>query len=200
MFEIIINIVIGFCVLAIFTSIIINFVEGCQRKNVKREKKSIVETGTMTLFFLFFYAIIRFHIGTFHISSTPIYYLLSIIGTFIVITGCIVNIRGRFDLGKNWANQIKIYQDHALVKTGVYQLVRHPLYASLIWMYYGCCLVYLNAAALAANTLIFLPFMYYRASQEEKLLTEQFEDYNTYKQNTGMFFPKFRRRSQNESM
>ena len=92
----------------------------------------------------------------------------------------------------NWANQVTIYKNQQLIKTGVYKYVRHPLYASLIWMFYGACLVYPNYLALIANTILFVPFMFYRAKQEEKLLMERFEEYGEYKKTTGMLFPKLK--------
>jgi len=102
-----------------------------------------------------------------------------------------VNVRGRFNLGKNWSNQIKIYQDHYLVSSGVYHFVRHPLYGSIIWMFFGASLVYLNYLALLSNVLIFIPAMYFRAKQEEKMLMQEFPEYKEYQKRVGMFFPKF---------
>lgn len=188
-FEIISLSIIILCVLAIITSILINFVEA-KRDKPKREKKSIVETGTMFLFFIVFYALIRFRIGSLAISSPSIRVPIAIFGLIVIIIGTIVNIKGRLSLGMNWANQIKIYKDHNLVTFGVYNLVRHPLYASLIWMFYGASVIYLNYCAFLLNTLIFIPFMYYRAKQEEKMLKEQFKNYENYSKRVGMFFPK----------
>jgi protein-S-isoprenylcysteine O-methyltransferase Ste14 len=193
-YQFIINLIVGLCVAAVFIAVGIDFMEFQGRKNVKNEKKSVVETGTMILFFFFFYYLIKQRIGGIQTGPFIIRYVLSGIGVLIVILGCIVNIKGRLSLGENWANQIKIYHDHRLVQTGVYRVVRHPLYASLIWMFYGACLIHLNASAFIANTIIFLPFMYYRARQEEDLLRKQFSEYQDYQSVTGMFFPKIVKR------
>lgn len=99
---------------------------------------------------------------------------------------------GRFRLGSNWANQVKIYKNQTLVTHGPYGFVRHPLYASLILMFYGGCLVYPNYLAFLANTLIFIPFMYYRAKQEEILLSKTFKEYKKYQKEVGMLFPKIK--------
>ena len=115
---------------------------------------------------------------------------MTIIGLLILIIGCIINIIGRINLGKNWSNQIKIYDDHSLVSNGVYKIVRHPLYASIIWMFFGASLIYSNYLAFLANLIIFIPFMYYRAKQEETLLKNEFIDYKDYQIKVGMFFPK----------
>ncbi|MGE5329174.1 MAG: methyltransferase family protein [Deltaproteobacteria bacterium] len=195
-----INVIVGLCVAVLFISILINFVESNNNGKVQKEKKSIVATGTMTLFFLFFYFLIRLRIGAFNINSMPIKIILLSAGVFLVVLGCIVNVKGRFSLGKNWANHIKIYETQTLVIKGPYRIVRHPLYASIIWMFYGASFIYENYAAFFANTLIFIPFMYYRAKQEEEQLSKIFEYYNKYKSETGMFFPKIIRRCQDEGM
>ena len=183
--------VVALCTIITFIAVLNNFFDSKSEDKVSKEKKSIVETGSMTLFFVPFYQILKSKIGV--IQEIDIYLKLTFIllGTIIVIIGCIVNVIGRLNLGGNWGNQIRIYNDHNLVTIGVYHLVRHPLYASLIWMFYGASLVYMNIIAFLANTLIFFPFMYYRARQEEEMLIKVFPEYKTYKQKTGMFFPWF---------
>ena len=190
MILIIADIIIVICLLVLFTSILINFVES-KNRNIKREKKSIVETGSMTLFFIFFYILIRFKIGELLINQNLRLFLI-ILGLIMIVFGCIINILGRFNLGNNWANQVKIYNNQKLITRGVYGFIRHPLYASLILMFYGVCLVYPNYLAFLSNTLIFIPFMCYRAKQEEDLLSKIFKDYTKYKKEVGMFFPKIK--------
>lgn len=184
------NIIVIFCTFAVFVAVLIDFVEFQKRSIVKKEKKSIVETGTMFLFFFLFYALIRFKIGQFDFHFIPPRILLLVIGALILLVGCFVNIKGRLNLGKNWSNQIKIYKDHSFVSSGVYSLVRHPLYASIIWMFFGASLIYVNYLAFLSNLVVFIPFMYYRAKQEENLLMKEFEDYKNYQIKVGMFFPK----------
>ncbi|MBT3464806.1 isoprenylcysteine carboxylmethyltransferase family protein [archaeon] len=176
---------------AILISILINFIESSEKNIVKKEKKSIVETGTMMLFFLVYYSFIKLSIGKIIINQN-FHIVLTIIGLIIIIIGTILNIVGRFYLGKNWANHIKIYKNHKLIKKGPYSIVRHPLYASLIWIFYAGSFIYLNYFSFIANTLIFIPFMYYRAKQEETLILENFKEYKKYQSDVGMFFPKLR--------
>jgi protein-S-isoprenylcysteine O-methyltransferase Ste14 len=188
--DITISIILSTCTLAIIISIIINFLNAKDQKENKTEKKNIVETFSMSLFFVCFYLIIRLHVGEFIIINMPIRLSLIILGLFIIIIGTIVNIMGRLKLGKNWANQIIIYKDQTLVTSGVFGIVRHPLYASLIWIFFGAGMLFANPIALSSNLFIFAPFMYYRARQEEKMLTEEFKDYQKYQKKVGMFFPK----------
>ena len=184
------DIIIGICLWILFSAIAINFIiYGHTKLLIKKKKKSIVETGSMLLFFFFFYILIRFDIGLVIINQN-LNLLLIIIGLFMVIVGCIFNVIGRLDLGHNWGNQVIIYNNHELVESGLYKIVRHPLYSSIIMMFYGASLVHSNIYTILLTSFIFIPFMYYRAKQEEKELSKVFKDYKFYQNRVGMFFPK----------
>jgi protein-S-isoprenylcysteine O-methyltransferase Ste14 len=189
-FFTIVNLLIGLSLLTLITAILIDFVEARTADDVWIEKKSVVATGSMSVFTILFSLLLRFRLGAIGGVPDAIHKSLAVIGLAVIMLGCLVNIRGRVDLGKNWGNQIRIYRNHTLVTTGVYRWVRHPLYTSIIWMFYGTCLVYLNLAALMAVTIVFLPFMVHRARQEERLLLEKFPEYRDYRKLTGMFIPK----------
>ncbi len=182
--------IISLCVLAIFSAVFLNFMACLRHQDVKKEKRSLVATGTMSLFFFLFYTLIHRRIGSVPIDHAPLEFGLSLVGLGLIVFGCVVNILGRLRLGRNWANQATIYRDQKLVVSGVYAWVRHPLYASLIWMFYGACLVYPNVPAFLATSLVFVPFMIHRARLEEALLAKEFSDYPAYRQRVGMFFPK----------
>lgn len=192
--------IIMICVFSIIMAVVIDFLEFNERKEVKKKKKSIVATGSMFLFFFFFYFLLRSGNGVINLEFNTTRMPLLFVGLLLMVSGTIVNIRGRMDLGRNWSNQIKIYSDHIFIQKGMYRLVRHPLYASLIWMFFGASLVYLNYLAFLANLLIFVPFMYYRAKQEEELLLKEFPDYDGYRKKTWMFFPKIGIGGKNEKV
>jgi len=70
-------------------------------------------------------------------------------------------------------------------------VVRHPLYASLIWMFLGGALIYANVAALVLTLGVFVPMMYVRARKEDALLREAFgTTFEAYERSTGMLFPR----------
>lgn len=97
-FQYIVNLVVGFSVAAVFIAIFIDFVEYHNRQNVNQHKKSIVETFSMILFFLFFYLILKLHWGYWPLKELSIRYILSTMGLIMVVGGCIVNIKGRLNL------------------------------------------------------------------------------------------------------
>ena len=187
--ELLVNAVVGVCVLALVLSVAIDFLE-FHRQRPRRRQQSWVATGSMAAFFVLYYLLIKARVGMVLLPLTP--WRLGMIGAglLLIVVGCAVNVAGRFHLGANWANQVTLYADQRLVTGGVYAWVRHPLYASLIWMFYGGSLVFANYAAFLANALIFAPCMAYRARQEEALLTQAFPEYAGYRERTGRFFPK----------
>jgi protein-S-isoprenylcysteine O-methyltransferase Ste14 len=181
------SLVTGLCVALVLAAVLRNFL--LAGGEVRHQRRSPVATGIMLLFAAVIYIIIKLHLGV--VPLYPIYYVLSIaIGLLLMVGGTVVNLWGRAALGRNWANQVTVYQDQTLVTTGPYRLVRHPLYASTIWMLYGACLIYRNWAATLAVTLIFLPMMIYRARQEEEALAQQFPDYAAYQRRVGRLLPK----------
>ena len=188
-----INFVIGLCTFIIICAVLIDFLEFYSRTNQKKMKRSFVETGTMFLFFIFFYLVIRFNIGVIGSSWTIFRVILILLFLAIILFGTFVNVWGRFYLGKNWANQIKIYKDHKFVTSGPYSFVRHPLYASLIWIFYACSIIYFNWVAFLLNSFIFVLMMNYRAKQEEMLLVKEFKNYKNYQKEVGRFFPRIKR-------
>jgi protein-S-isoprenylcysteine O-methyltransferase Ste14 len=183
------NIIVMICVGVLFMAIIIDFMEYHNKKNVKNKVRSWVETGSMFGVYVIYYLLIRFRIGQI-VPHEALHHVMLITGSAIMIFGCYVNVSGRFKLKHNWANQVTIYKNQTMITGGVYCFVRHPLYASIIWMMISGSLIYSNYISLLSVLIIFIPMMYYRANQEEKLLASEFEGYKTYQKNVGMFFPK----------
>jgi len=123
----------------------------------------------------------------------PVHVTVACFSLAVIIFGTVVNIWGRMALGHNWANQIKMYENQKIVHSGPYAFIRHPLYASLIWMFLAGSFLYFNWLLFLLTICVFVPFMTWRARQEETLLEETFPVYRKYWRMTGMFFPKLLR-------
>jgi len=184
------------CLWILSSAIALNFYFS-KKGNVVKEKKSIVETGSMMVFFLANVILVYLQVGTVSFGNHLNLFIM-LLGTILIVFGTAVNIAGRLSLKENWGNQIKIYENHTLVESGVYRFVRHPLYASTILMLYGFALLFSNWAVFVLNTLIFIPFMVYRAKQEDAMLAVTFPDlFHEYQIKTGLFLPKFRKEEKN---
>ena len=79
--------------------------------------------------------------------------------------------------------------DHSrLVQHGVYSIVRHPLYASLLFLGLAWTLYNLSLSHLIALTGC-LWFFNYKASKEEAWLTERHPEYSDYARRVRKFIP-----------
>lgn len=161
-----------------------------QNKKVLKSDRSFVETGSMAAFFVVYYLVIKFHVLEVAILG-PARTAMVVVGLVLVVLGVAFNLWGRVKLKSYWANQIKIFEGQRLLTTGPFAVVRHPLYASLIWTFIGGSLIYANPLSLIATVGVFVPMMYVRAKKEDALLLATFADeYARYRNRTGMFFPK----------
>ena len=181
--------VIAASVIAVFAAVMVDFAKYGDRGAVKKGRRSIVATGSMIGFFAVFCLVIYLRWGSIHFDDAMAMTMI-IAGTSMVFAGAAMNIAGRLRLGGNWANHIRIYDGHTLVRRGIYKIVRHPLYASIMLMLFGGSVAYRNWLGAVLAACVFVPFMYYRAKQEERLLQEEFAEYGEYRKKTGMFFPK----------
>ncbi len=176
------------CAIVVLLAVLVNFVLAPPASAIRSERRSLVATGTMMGFFGIFYVLLRLQVGVVRLPPPAAHALLDV-GLVLVLLGTGVQVSGRIALGRQWGNHVIVYQDHALVSTGLFRWIRHPLYASLVWMACGAALVFANAAALAATLGIFLPAMVHRARQEEAALMSHFPGYADYRRRTGMLVP-----------
>ncbi len=123
---------------------------------------------------------------------------LKSIGAVIFIFGIWFIFRSHADLGRNWRPYMEIVEEHTLITGGVYQYIRHPMYAAHIFYSLGQGLLLGNWLAGWLALVCFIPVYYLRVPGEEKMLMEQFGDeYRSYKTRTGGILPRFS--SRNES-
>ncbi|HXO16888.1 MAG TPA: protein-S-isoprenylcysteine O-methyltransferase, partial [Candidatus Dormibacteraeota bacterium] len=107
--------------------------------------------------------------------------------------------RAHADLGLNWSIDVRIREGHALVTSGVYSRIRHPMYGALFLA--GVALVpvlhnwIVSLAMLAVATL----FLTVRAPHEERFLASHFgAGYRAYVARTGRVAPRLRSRRVND--
>ena len=78
-----------------------------------------------------------------------------------------------------------------VIRHGVFSVVRHPLYFSVILLYLGLLLLTLSMAA-ALVWVITLIYYNFIASYEENLLIEKFgKEYEKYQQTVPRWIPRF---------
>lgn len=94
------------------------------------------------------------------------------------------------ELGTCFSSTLVIRENHMLVRSGPYRLVRHPMYSSYLLLFMGTFLVSGNWVVGSCGTAIIATLMTVRLAREEALLVEKFgAEYEEYRSTTGMFIP-----------
>lgn len=98
--------------------------------------------------------------------------------------------RSHADLGRNWSVTLKVRKNHALVKTGVYRLVRHPMYTSFFLLGVAQMLLLPNWFAGLAGPAGAGLLYFFRVVREERMMIEYFGDeYRSYMLRTKRIIP-----------
>lgn len=113
------------------------------------------------------------------------------LGTAIMAGALFVFWRAHFDLGLNWSPTLEIREHHTLVTRGVYGVIRHPMYASMLLWSIAQPLLLHNWLAGLLDLVVFAPFYVMRARPEERMMLDTFGDqYRDYMKRVGGIFPK----------
>jgi protein-S-isoprenylcysteine O-methyltransferase Ste14 len=114
---------------------------------------------------------------------------LVVVGVAIQASCIALAIWARRHLASNWSAGVRIAENHQLVRTGPYHLLRHPIYTAMLGMYLGTTLASGQYHALVA--LVILIFAYIRKTRmEEEILQKTFgTEYETYHRDTWALVP-----------
>lgn len=116
-----------------------------------------------------------------------IYFCWTIAALFS-ITALVLIVKGLLDLGKNLTPLPYPRADGELVQTGIYGIVRHPLYSGLIFLTLGWSVFQLSLSHFVAVIAIFL-FLDLKARREEIWLSEKYPEYSDYQQRVKKLIP-----------
>jgi protein-S-isoprenylcysteine O-methyltransferase Ste14 len=98
--------------------------------------------------------------------------------------------RSHVDLGRNWSLSLEVREQHALVKTGVYRFVRHPMYSSFFLLGVAQALLLSNWLPDVSGLLGAGAFYAFRIRREEEMMLEYFgDDYRAYMAHTKLLIP-----------
>jgi protein-S-isoprenylcysteine O-methyltransferase Ste14 len=131
----------------------------------------------------------RVPIPLFEIRFLPQSELYFWIGVAITAGGLSFSVWGRRHLGKNWSQAVTIKEDHKLIETGPYSIVRHPIYTGFLFGFVGTSIALGEIRGLIAVALVFV-VLYHKLKLEEKWLREQFgKPYEIYSQRVSALIP-----------
>jgi protein-S-isoprenylcysteine O-methyltransferase Ste14 len=113
---------------------------------------------------------------------------LTVCGACLLLVAASCGLAGKVSLGKNLTSFPKPSAQTRLVQTGVYGLIRHPLYTAVFCGSVGWALVWRSWPALLA-ALALAPFFDAKARREERWLRQQFPEYSDYERRVRRFVP-----------
>jgi protein-S-isoprenylcysteine O-methyltransferase Ste14 len=105
-----------------------------------------------------------------------------------MLAGAALLIGGVIGLRKNLTPLPYPVESNRLVETGVYALVRHPLYSAQLFAAAGWSIFALSLSHLLVTIAAFI-FFSHKASKEEAWLTERHPEYRDYAAKVGRFVP-----------
>ncbi len=98
--------------------------------------------------------------------------------------------RTHHDLGKNWSVSLDLRERHTLITSGVYAVVRHPMYSAFWLMALAQALLLPNWVAGLSGLVGFGILFFGRVGREEEMMMRGFgEEYRTYMARTARVFP-----------
>ena len=109
-------------------------------------------------------------------------------GAVLMIVGAGVAIAGKVALGKSLTPFPMPLEQAELMQHGIYAVIRHPLYTSVISVSIGWALVWKSWPALLIAVAL-IPFFYAKAWHEEQWLRQKFPAYADYECRVRRFIP-----------
>ena len=98
--------------------------------------------------------------------------------------------RSHADLGRNWSPGLEVREDHGLVTNGVYNRIRHPMYAAIWIAALTQPLLIHNWIAGALILPAFAAMWFLRVPNEERMMHERFgAEWEAYCTRTGRLWP-----------
>jgi protein-S-isoprenylcysteine O-methyltransferase Ste14 len=120
--------------------------------------------------------------------------------TWAVVAGALAVASGAFAvaavlrLGRQWSFVARVTEEHALISTGPYAIVRHPIYSAMLGLLIATGMTFSTVPYTIAGVICYLTGTLLRTGIEERLLIGAFgERYVDYKKRVPALFPLPRR-------
>lgn len=115
------------------------------------------------------------------------------VGLLLALFGAAVVLAGALALGRYLRAAALLTQDHQILQHGPFALVRHPMYAGLLWLTLGTALVRAPLPLLLLAMLFFLAGTELRVRVEDRLLLRAFpQEAAEYQRRVAAYLPWLR--------
>ena len=179
--------IIGFSYLYGFFEVFMNF---------RQRGKSIVTTssdkGSLWLLYLLItlgYAL-SFSIGATKIGRMNHWDIFFAVGVIIIVIGLMIRIYSIITLKQYFTYSVAQVEDHKLIETGLYKIIRHPGYLGQLMIFIGTAISLSNWLSILGMTIPIATGYGYRIKVEERFMLSQLgETYLDYKKRTKRLIP-----------
>jgi len=150
----------------------------CLSESYASQQLSYEQTGSVTKpvlpYLTSFIVLFVVWFAIYDSSATTRESLLSLmLGNSLIAVGIAFRLFAIRQLANLFVSHIAVINEHRLVTSGIYSLVRHPSELGLVFICVGLAVVAWSAKAMAL-TLMLMPFIIYRTRLEDKLLSDKF--------------------------
>jgi protein-S-isoprenylcysteine O-methyltransferase Ste14 len=118
-----------------------------------------------------------------------------VLGFVVGLAGAVLLVWASVLLGRFLVHEAAIVQDHALITSGPYRFVRHPVYSGYLALLLGSGVAALNVWVLLLWPVSLLGILAQAGSEEQLLATRFGQDYPPYARRTGQLVPRLWRRA-----
>jgi len=127
-----------------------------------------IDTASLRFFKQF--RLFLFIAGSFeHVVNGPACWSVAAIGLVLFLFGLILRILAILSLGSFWSFNVVLYENHQLIRTGIYRFIRHPSYLGNVYL--TGLFIFLNANITALMCLLFvIGFYIHRTKIENRVL------------------------------
>jgi protein-S-isoprenylcysteine O-methyltransferase Ste14 len=163
-----------------------------KRNRQIEEQDRIYESALLILSFMGYLAVPIIYVSTSWLSfaNYPPQPVLLAAGIVASVASLWLFWRSHADLGRNFSIKLVIREQHALVTTGVYGLIRHPMYASALLWSLAQALLLPNWVTALAGLCGFGILYFGRVTREETFMLKTFgQAYQDYMLRTKRLVP-----------
>ena len=119
----------------------------------------------------------------------PRFHFLVAVGAIIQAAFILLAVSARRHLGRNWSAEVRIGENHHLVRTGPYRMLRHPIYTAMLGMFLGTAIASSQYHALVGLAILVVAYLR-KTRLEEQILAQTFgADFDAYRRDTWALVP-----------
>jgi protein-S-isoprenylcysteine O-methyltransferase Ste14 len=110
-------------------------------------------------------------------------------GLSVQIASMLLAFWARRHLGRNWSAEVRVAENHSLVLTGPYRVLRHPIYSAMVGMFAGTAIVSAQWHALVAIVVLLIAYRRKIQMEEDAMGATFGADYDQYRRASWALLP-----------